>query len=176
MSDLRSRLIRLAATLPKGDKTRREILGTLRREGMEFPTPEAMEKYLKEHPDADKSKHKVTKAPEKTKKMDTASQREWEGIPEKTKKDLTQHLGTGQPEFTALRHGESLRGNTGMDFKKEGKPFEVGDGKSKKTLTLGSVSYYGADGKKWKMPAVYQDTSHGYGIWVPDSAHGATRV
>ena len=42
---------------------------------MEFPTQDAMDKYLKEHPDADRSNHKVveTKKPEK-KKTESVSQ------------------------------------------------------------------------------------------------------
>ena len=36
--------------------------------GMEFDTKEQLEKYLKEHPDADKSKHSVKKQEEKPKK------------------------------------------------------------------------------------------------------------
>ena len=35
-----------------------------RRFAMEFPTDEALKKYLKDHPDADKSKHSVKKKEE----------------------------------------------------------------------------------------------------------------
>ena len=41
----------------------------LSKTGTEFPTEEALAKYLKEHPDADKSKHTVKK-PEKEEKSD----------------------------------------------------------------------------------------------------------
>jgi hypothetical protein len=37
-------------------------------QAMEFPTEEALKKYLKEHPDADKSKHTVKKTKEKESK------------------------------------------------------------------------------------------------------------
>ena len=57
----RSALIRLASTLPTGDETRRAILAGLGRVATEFPTQEALDKYLKDHPGADKSKHTVKK-------------------------------------------------------------------------------------------------------------------
>jgi hypothetical protein len=55
----RSSLIRLAAALTSGDPSRRAILAGLRRVSMEHASPEALKQYLKEHPDADKSKHSV---------------------------------------------------------------------------------------------------------------------
>ena len=58
MSDLRSRTIRLAHTNPV---VRPYLLDLLMadRVAYEFSTQEALNKYLKLHPDADKSKHKV---------------------------------------------------------------------------------------------------------------------
>lgn len=58
--DVRAGLIRLAATMPKGSDERVRILDILKT-GMEFPTQDALRKYLKDHPGADKSKHKVKK-------------------------------------------------------------------------------------------------------------------
>lgn len=57
----RSSLIRLAGTLPKGDESRRAILASLTRVAIEFNTQEALSAYLKDHPDADRSKHSVKK-------------------------------------------------------------------------------------------------------------------
>lgn len=54
---LRSACIRLASSKPE---LRLHLLPLLK-EAMEFDTQEAMEKYLKEHPDADKSNHSVKK-------------------------------------------------------------------------------------------------------------------
>jgi len=57
MSDLRSRLIRLAHS---DASLRHHILPLVTgRVAMEFSTQDALEKYLKDHPGADKSKHKV---------------------------------------------------------------------------------------------------------------------
>jgi len=58
MSDLRSRTIRLAYTNPVVRPYLVELLAT-DRVAMNFPTQEALEKYLEDHPGADKSKHKV---------------------------------------------------------------------------------------------------------------------
>lgn len=57
MSLLRTRIIRLAHERVE----LRSVLLPILKEAMEFPTEEALAKYLKEHPDADKSKHKVKK-------------------------------------------------------------------------------------------------------------------
>jgi transposase len=57
MSDLRKQVIKLAHDVPE----LRVHLVPMLREAMEFDTPEALKKYLKEHPDADKSKHHVKK-------------------------------------------------------------------------------------------------------------------
>lgn len=61
MTTLRSKLIRLASV--SNPERRRVLLSVLAstREAMEHATPEAMAKYLKEHPGADKSQHKVKK-------------------------------------------------------------------------------------------------------------------
>ena len=62
MSDkkLRSNLIRVASELPKGSDERKKVLALIK-ESMEHDSPEALKKYLKDHPDADKSKHTVKK-------------------------------------------------------------------------------------------------------------------
>ena len=60
MSDLRSRTIRLAYTNPAVRPYLVELLVT-DRVAMEFDSQEALEKYLKDHPGADKSKHTVKK-------------------------------------------------------------------------------------------------------------------
>jgi len=51
----RTALIRLASALPQGSQDRQALL----RMAKEFSTPEAFKEYLKEHPNADKSKHTV---------------------------------------------------------------------------------------------------------------------
>jgi hypothetical protein len=43
----------------------------------EFPTQEALKRYLQEHPNADKSKHKVNKKDDKAWSEKTDEQREW---------------------------------------------------------------------------------------------------
>lgn len=57
----RKTLIRIASALPKGSRQRRAILGGLQKVGLEHDSPEALKKYLKDHPNADKSKHTVKK-------------------------------------------------------------------------------------------------------------------
>jgi hypothetical protein len=57
----RSSLIRLASGLPKGSEERKAILAGLKKVGMEHASPEALKKYLKEHPKADKKNHTVKK-------------------------------------------------------------------------------------------------------------------
>ena len=56
MATLRENLTRLAADHPE---LRRHIVPILRRTATEFPTQDALDKYLKEHPDADRANHKV---------------------------------------------------------------------------------------------------------------------
>lgn len=71
---LRTSLIRLAHS---NAALRPHLLSILasEKEAMEFPTQEALEAYLKEHPGADKSKHKVKKpdgrGPSKIRNVDT---------------------------------------------------------------------------------------------------------
>lgn len=60
MSNLRSQVIRLASEHPD---LRGHLLPLLK-VGMEFDTQDALDKYLKEHPDADKSNHSVKKQTE----------------------------------------------------------------------------------------------------------------
>ena len=57
----RSTLIRLASAMPKGNSTRRAILAGLTRVAIEFDTKEALEKYMKDHPNADPKNHSVKK-------------------------------------------------------------------------------------------------------------------
>jgi hypothetical protein len=57
----RSTLIRLASAMPNGNETRRAILAGLTRVAIEFDTKEALEKYLKDHPDADPKNHSLKK-------------------------------------------------------------------------------------------------------------------
>ena len=52
---------------------------------MEFPTQEALDKYLKDHPDADKSKHKVVKNDE--------SERKIRETPDEVEKRLKKQMG-----------------------------------------------------------------------------------
>ena len=58
MSELRSRTIRLAYTNLEVRPYLVELLAT-DRVAYEFSTEEALDKYLKNHPNADKSKHRV---------------------------------------------------------------------------------------------------------------------
>jgi hypothetical protein len=45
--------------------------------GIDFPTQKALDKYLKDHPDADKSNHRVVEGPEKhSGRMDNHRQKE----------------------------------------------------------------------------------------------------
>src|SRR3972149_4358253 len=71
MSGLRSQVIRLASALPSGDPLRQSILACLIKVGKEFPSEEARQEYLKEHPKADPKKHTVEKkvGPEQLKDM-----------------------------------------------------------------------------------------------------------
>lgn len=61
MASTRSALIRLASNLEKGSQARRDLLNLVaeRKTAMEHATEDALKKYLKEHPNADKSKHTV---------------------------------------------------------------------------------------------------------------------
>ena len=62
MSDtLRTSLIRLAHAKPE---LRPHLLPLLTKQAMEFDTKEQLEKYLRDHPGADKSKHSVKKQKE----------------------------------------------------------------------------------------------------------------
>lgn len=61
MDPIFRKIIRLAHQNPE---LRAELLPMLK-QGMEFASPEALKKYLDEHPDADKSKHTVKKTDKK---------------------------------------------------------------------------------------------------------------
>jgi hypothetical protein len=60
---LRESIIKLAKENPE----LRQYLVPMLKTAMEFPTQGALDKYLKAHPDADKSKHKVVEKKQKTK-------------------------------------------------------------------------------------------------------------
>jgi len=49
-------LVKLASEVPE---IRKELVPLVRKYGMEFSSPEALEKYLKKHPKADRKKHQV---------------------------------------------------------------------------------------------------------------------
>lgn len=68
MSDIRSGIIRLAHARPD---LRPHLLPLLTKEAKEFPTQKALDTYLKKHPKADKSKHKVQETKGDSKKKDT---------------------------------------------------------------------------------------------------------
>lgn len=85
---------------------------------MDFPTQDAMDKYLKEHPDADKSNHRVLE------------QKEKESAPVETKRegyDLSSHvrdLVTSPTRKHGISHGELVKilgkfGNSKADIAKE---------------------------------------------------------
>lgn len=73
MSTLRSNLIRLASANPE----LRPHLLPLLKEGMEHASPEALQKYLKDHPGADKSKHSVKKQTEEDEESDLDALHDW---------------------------------------------------------------------------------------------------
>lgn len=58
---LRSNVIRLAHGRPDLRPHLLPVLASMSREAIEFPTPAALKKYLKDHPKADPSKHTVKK-------------------------------------------------------------------------------------------------------------------
>ncbi|MFA6234138.1 MAG: hypothetical protein WC824_08130, partial [Bacteroidota bacterium] len=63
MNALRERVLKLAHEVPE---LRKHLVPILRKTAMEFDTPEALKKYLDEHPGADRSNHTVKhKAPTK---------------------------------------------------------------------------------------------------------------
>ena len=103
----RSALIRLASTMPAGSTERRAILAGLSRAAMEFDTQEALDKYLKEHPGADKSKHKLKKQ-EGGKKPEDKGSGGSNHMNKMTSKDLEQHVSgvyesaLKDPSFKAL--------------------------------------------------------------------------
>ena len=72
MPTLRSQIIRLAASNPE---VRPHLLPLLK-QAMEFDTPEALQKYLKDHPGADKSNHSVKKPGGRPKKEKPPSKKE----------------------------------------------------------------------------------------------------
>lgn len=69
MPDLRKKLIRLAHENPE----LRGVLLPLLKEGMEHPTDDAREKYLKDHPNANPKNHSVVVESETTTKVDEGS-------------------------------------------------------------------------------------------------------
>ncbi len=79
---LRNKLIRLAHQKPE----LRNSLLPLLKTSMFHSSPEAMEKYLKEHPDADKSKHTVKKEEKKEEKSENSDNYSADNI-EKTLQD-----------------------------------------------------------------------------------------
>ena len=71
MSSLREGLIRLAHEHPE---LRAQLVPLLRRQAMEFPSEEALQRYLKEHPDADKARHTVKEMGKEPAKEDPAKE------------------------------------------------------------------------------------------------------
>lgn len=57
-----ARILRLASAMPIGDPDRRVLLAFLQKNALEFPTEDALKKYLKDHPDADPKNHSVQKS------------------------------------------------------------------------------------------------------------------
>lgn len=75
--DLRSRIIRLANEFPE---TRVHLVPLLQKHAMEFSSPEALKKYLHDHPNADKSKHSVKDSDEiDPDGIDLDDERNWRG-------------------------------------------------------------------------------------------------
>ena len=56
------RILRLASGMPVGDSDRRILLAFIQKNAIEFPTEDALKKYLEDHPDADPEKHSVQKS------------------------------------------------------------------------------------------------------------------
>jgi len=86
MSDntLRKQLLHVAHSLPQGSEERKRVLALLK-ESMEHDSPEALKQYLKDHPDADKSKHTV--------KKDDGGEKKDEGKKEISKEQATAAKG-----------------------------------------------------------------------------------
>ena len=88
--------------------------------GMDFPTQDAMDKYLKDHPDADKSNHRVVKTEKTEPKKDEPKKEEPKkdtkkvNLPTALKDDIDDTvLDMDRNEFT--REWETLGGGTQSD-------------------------------------------------------------
>ena len=68
-SSEKSALIRLASTFQRGSENRRELLAFLK-EAREFPNQKALDKYLRDHPGADRRNHSVRKPAPKKKDLE----------------------------------------------------------------------------------------------------------
>jgi len=85
MEDLRNKVIRLAHEMPE---LRRHLVPLLRLAKV-FPTEDALDKYLKDHPGADKSKHTLKRDfAEKGKQIDEEETSKSKALPEALKKGL----------------------------------------------------------------------------------------
>lgn len=82
--------------------------------GMDFPTQDAMDKYMKDHPDANRSNHKVVKTPEKkepAKKESPKKESEKKDVSKKIPNDMMNHSVFGFHEMAnlqSLRHVEDF--------------------------------------------------------------------
>jgi hypothetical protein len=100
MLNMRSKVIKLAHDVPE----LRKHLVPLLRTAMEFDTPEALKKYLDDHPAADKSNHSVNTDDDKKGPSTTKSKPAWdaeEAIKKSTKRLLPENI----PHFQqAVKH------------------------------------------------------------------------
>jgi len=108
MDNLRSKIIKLAHSKPE----LRPYLLPILKQATDFPTQEALDKYLKDHPGADKSKHKVTDSDKGKELSDKAEQSSAEANRTRDWRQSSEaHAQAMHDQSVAAKHHEG-QGNT----------------------------------------------------------------
>lgn len=170
MSDLRSKLIRLAHARPE----LRPALLPLLRTAMEHSSPEALKQYLKDHPDADPKNHTVGKA-----KKDSPSKKSLESseLSSDTKKSISAKMDESPDSFRDKSPGKAKVKNEGesADFEPPGylRDFAAASSSSKDDEAAEAAM------KEWaasKLDMSPKDLDEWYDLEITDSKSGAFRA
>jgi hypothetical protein len=84
---------------------------------MDFPTQDAYDKYMKEHPDADKSKHKVVKQEESKKEIEKKIKETPDEVEERLKKQMGDKYKTQDQRIQEGKKDMESRSRTLQEMK-----------------------------------------------------------
>lgn len=120
----RANLIHTARSLDSGDPLRRAILSSLRKEALEHSSKEEMQKYLKEHPNADPKNHTVREKSKVVHEIDAPKEtkgflNKLKGVKDSVKKALIEAPEQVQKIFTDPATRKKALGDIAAKAKKD---------------------------------------------------------